>query len=136
MANTDRGNVIAGSQFGAAGDHRHGDRGGLRARTAQLKEIIERFDLDETRDAVAYAILQRLTLLNGMVDRIGLDESQGPLVQAILCEAEWTCVTCLDSERCRAWLDSGARDEAYREFCPNAALFEHLPRIGRAARAQ
>jgi hypothetical protein len=35
------------------------------------------------------------------------------------------CVECRAAARCRAWLDSGAR-EGYESFCPNAAFVERM----------
>ncbi len=103
------------------------DCGGLRDRIAQLTEMPKRFGLDGTRGPVLHAMVERMTLLKGMIDRIGVDETSGPLVSAILWQAEWTCLDCVNAAECGAWLGNCVEDDAYREFCPNAALFDGLP---------
>jgi hypothetical protein len=38
------------------------------------------------------------------------------------------CRSCLAAARCRAWLDSGARD-GYQDFCPSAPFIEHTKNL-------
>lgn len=100
--------------------------GGLGERIAQLTEMPKRFGLDGTRGPILHAMVKRMALLKQMVDRLGVDE-RGPLVSAILWEAEWSCLDCTRAAECGAWLGGRVEDDAYREFCPNAALFDQLP---------
>ena len=68
-----------------------------------------------------------MTQLKQMIDRIGVDETRGPLVSAILRAVEWTCRDCRNAGECGAWVATADEDDAYREFCPNAGLLDCLP---------
>jgi hypothetical protein len=103
------------------------DFGGLRERIAQLTEMPERFGVDRTRGPFLHAMVQRMSLLKQMIDRIGIDDARGPLVSAILWQAEWACLDCASAAKCTTWLGNRGDDDAYREFCSNAALFDILP---------
>lgn len=52
----------------------------------------------------------------------------GPALAEEMRQAMRRCAACRDVERCTAWLAAGAPDDAWRDFCPNAALFERLGR--------
>ena len=103
------------------------DFGGLRERIAQLTEMPERFGVDRTSGPFLHAMVQRMTLLRQMIDRVGVDETRGPLVSAILWQAEWACLDCASAAECKTWLGNSVEDDAYREFCSNASLFDRLP---------
>jgi hypothetical protein len=103
------------------------DFGGLRERIAQLTEMPERFGVDRTSGPYLHAMVQRMSLLKQMVDRVGVDEARGPLVSAILWQAEWACLDCASAVECKTWLGNSVEDDAYREFCSNASLFDRLP---------
>lgn len=102
--------------------------GGLSERIAQLAAMPKRFGIDGTRGPILHAMVQRMGLLKRMIERIGVDENRGPLVSAILWQAEWSCLDCVNAAECEAWTGDVVEDDAYREFCPNAALFDRLPR--------
>lgn len=57
-------------------------------------------------------------LMDRMVARLGIDPAQLPA--EVLRELTWTCTTCADKRKCRAWL-ADAADPEFRSFCPNAA---------------
>jgi hypothetical protein len=95
-----------------------------------LEAMIGRGELNGVRERLVQSILRRLKLLKRMVDRVGVDESRGVLVEMLLRGAEGSCVACKRAGRCRRWLDSGASDGGYRRFCPNSALFDALPQKG------
>lgn len=59
-----------------------------------------------------------------MLRRLGVDEAAAP--GAELRELQWNCNDCQTWRECRDWLAAPAEDEAYREFCPNAAAFEQM----------
>jgi hypothetical protein len=100
--------------------------GGLRERIDELTMMPERFGIDEAQGPALHAMVRRLALLRRMIDRIGVDEARGPLVSAILWQAEWACLDCVNAAECEAWTGSGVEEDAYREFCPTAALLDRL----------
>lgn len=68
-------------------------------------------------------------LMGEMIDRLGID-----LVQAArqdlgtrLDQVVRGCRFCAHAEQCQAWL-SGMSTADRRDFCPNAALFDDMPR--------
>jgi hypothetical protein len=100
--------------------------GRLRARIANLEYIVRRdgfcvADKDELVPMVA-----RLELLEKVVRRVGIKDSNGPMVGLFAREAEATCMACARAHECRRWLDGAASPDAYRSFCPNVALFDLL----------
>lgn len=71
---------------------------------------------------------RNLSLMEAMRARLG--EMPGPEAGRWLASA-WghaarRCAFCSAAESCAAWLAAGARDEGYRDFCPNATFFDHL----------
>ena len=100
----------------------------LLCRIMTLDGMIRRNEVGGVRNRLIQPILRRLKLLKRMVDRIGVDESRGVLVEMLLRGAEGSCMACKRAGRCRRWLDSSAADTGYHKFCPNAALFDVLPR--------
>jgi hypothetical protein len=59
--------------------------------------------------------------------RVGIDARRmaSPAAACEIAAAEQCCPTCPVIGSCREWLESGS-PEAYRRFCPNAALVERL----------
>jgi hypothetical protein len=102
--------------------------GTLRQRIAALAQMSGREDALGIRPGLIGTMLRRLELLRRMTERLGVDDRRDPLVGAVLREAEASCLTCTGARRCRAWLDAPDLDAAYREFCPNAGVFDLLPR--------
>ncbi len=62
-------------------------------------------------------------LLDKMMVRRGIDAAKLPVES--LRDLTWTCTTCPDKRRCRAWL-AGTEPTEFRSFCPNAAELDHL----------
>lgn len=52
----------------------------------------------------------------------------GPALADEMRRAVRRCAACGGTSRCTEWLAAGAPDESWRDFCPNAALFESLGR--------
>jgi hypothetical protein len=61
--------------------------------------------------------------------RVGADPERlaRPGARRMIALAERSCPACTATGACREWLESGSRT-AYRSFCPNARLVEHLTR--------
>jgi hypothetical protein len=61
--------------------------------------------------------------------RVGADPERlaRPEARRLIAAAERSCPACTATGACREWLESGSRT-AYRSFCPNATLVEHLTR--------
>lgn len=78
---------------------------------------------------------QHSDLMCRMMERLGIDVVAGAGLArgTILASAARRCFFCPHAARCRAWLDSGAGDEGHRAFCPNADLFDGLPRLAAPA---
>ncbi|MBI3512729.1 MAG: hypothetical protein HY060_01450 [Proteobacteria bacterium] len=104
--------------------------GRLLQRIALLEQLARGDAATGVPPRLIHAMLERLKLFVRMIDRIGVDDTRGPLVVAVLREAEASCLGCSAVGRCRDWLDAPDRDAAYHEFCDNAALFDVLPRRG------
>jgi len=49
--------------------------------------------------------------------------------------ADEACLGCPNVRRCRSWMSWGARNDAPRVFCPNAALLDAIAGQARTARA-
>jgi hypothetical protein len=99
----------------------------LAQRLAVLERMIREEQSNPIRTRLLEPILERLRLLERMVERIGVDEARGLLVGLLVREAEASCIGCRNAGECRRWLDASDDDEAYRAFCANAALFDLLP---------
>lgn len=52
--------------------------------------------------------------------------SSNPAAAMLLAEIGQACAQCPDWERCKRWLEAGAKGKAYLEFCPNVARFAEL----------
>ena len=102
--------------------------GKLLQRIGMVEQMARSDAADGLQPGVVHALLQRLKQFAGMIDRLGIDDTRGPLVDAMLREAEADCFGCTGAQRCRAWLDAPGLESAYHEFCDNAARFDTLPR--------
>ena len=104
----------------------NGELPGLLEAIGLTREQLQAFDISPLASA---------ELLSGMMERIGL-AGIDIRSEATASEApELRCRACGEWRQCRRWLKSGATDDTYREFCPNAALLDrlraqHLPRKG------
>lgn len=75
-------------------------------------------------------------LMPAMAQRLGIDlEKLDPRERYVVGQH---CTACQSKRRCRQWLaTASAESPGYRDFCPNAALFDVvLARIGAAAAAR
>ncbi len=102
--------------------------GRLLERMIALARLSERFDRLDSRRALIDQLLRQMLLFSRMMERLGIAAPQGPLMRAVVREAELGCLICADWQRCRQWLDGRAPDEDHRDFCPNEGLFAVLPR--------
>ena len=65
-------------------------------------------------------------LLSRMMERVGLTGVDVRGEGSPFNSPELRCRTCGNWRQCRRWLDSEARDDGYRDFCPNAELLDQL----------
>ena len=94
-------------------------------RTGELETLMEVTGATrEQLQAAELSPLASLDLLHGMMQRLGIDTSHAH--DEALQQAQWRCRTCEEWRECRRWLDSGAADNRYRDFCSNAGLLERL----------
>jgi hypothetical protein len=98
----------------------------LDVKIALLEELMRDDQINPARVQLLEPLLRRLKLLKEMVERIGLDQQVGTLIDELLREAGRTCLDCKNAGECRRWLDSGAHDTGYRHFCPNGTRFDLL----------
>ena len=84
--------------------------------------------MNEVSRRLLAPILERLRLMQRMVDRLSIDDSRGLMVGLLVREAEGNCLSCRNAAACRRWLDRNIEDGAQHSFCANAALFDVLPR--------
>lgn len=100
----------------------------LSQRIAALERLIEQAPSSAASAQLLEPMLERLKLLAGMVDRLGVDEARALLVGLLVREAEASCMSCVNAAECSRWLAAKDDDDAYRGFCPNAAMLDLLPR--------
>ena len=93
----------------------------------ELDGLLEALDITrEQLNAFDISPLASAELLRRMLERVGLagvdinGEAWSSKVPQLRCR------TCDSWRQCRRWLDSEARDDGYRDFCPNAELLDHL----------
>ena len=96
-------------------------------RKGELPGLLEAVGLTRNQlRAFEISPLASAELLSGMLERIGL-AGIDIRREATASEApELRCRACGEWSQCRRWLESGAKDDGYREFCPNAALLDRL----------
>ena len=63
-----------------------------------------------------------------LIERLGVEPQRLATREARrdIAHAQQGCPECPAVGRCHAWIDAGRTDASYRDFCPNAALVEHL----------
>lgn len=61
-----------------------------------------------------------------MLNVAGVKPSASPQAVTLLAEIGQACAHCPDWERCKRWLEAGAKGKGYLEFCPNVARFAQL----------
>ena len=93
---------------------------------ANLEYIVQRDSLCVAHKDELVPMVERLALLEKAVHRVGIQDSNGPMVGLFAREVEATCMACARVDECRRWLDGAASPDAYRSFCPNVALFDLL----------
>ena len=72
------------------------------------------------------------SLMAAMMEHFGVKPKEAGLrYWGALKDAERVCAHCSNVRRCRRWLEWGARNDAPRVFCPNAALFDEIAESGR-----
>ncbi|WP_298728017.1 DUF6455 family protein [uncultured Ferrovibrio sp.] len=78
---------------------------------------------------------QRSALMQQMIQRLDVDLEASATVAlgTQLSRAARTCAYCRSVAACQTWFAGGARGDAYRQFCPNAARFDSLPHKSKAA---
>lgn len=73
-------------------------------------------------------------LLHAMTARLGLEAALAVAESDMVRDIERRCTTCISQARCRRWLHrSGAKDEGYKQFCPNTGNFEAMASAAPAA---
>ncbi|HZQ63162.1 MAG TPA: DUF6455 family protein [Casimicrobiaceae bacterium] len=104
-----------------------------------MDELDSTGDLDALLEAVgatreelnAWAIspLRSEGLLDAMMARVGVRAEE---ISALVIEdVRRACRCCASWKQCRRWLRDGGAADAYREFCPNATLLDHLAEAAR-----
>lgn len=94
-----------------------GELDGLLEVTGITREQLRVFELSPLASA---------ELLSRMLERIGLTRADLQGEDWAAHTPELRCRSCSGWRQCRRWLDSEARDEGYREFCPNAELLDEV----------
>jgi uncharacterized protein YjiS (DUF1127 family) len=61
--------------------------------------------------------------LGEMMERIGIGAAHRSSLTRMR-DIEWLCTICSSRRACRRWLASGASDDGFHAFCPNADMFE------------
>jgi hypothetical protein len=59
-----------------------------------------------------------------MLALLGLDTETNPLRGSIWSDLYSTCVNCTRRQDCHQWLTRSTHDNGYRDFCPNAWIFD------------
>lgn len=67
-------------------------------------------------------------LLSAMLARLELDPGGAGCTSRLRDELLRSCRACPNTAMCKRWVVSRGRREGYRAFCPNATLFDRLPR--------
>lgn len=75
----------------------------------------------------------RPPLMTRMMSCLGIDAGQAEAQTSgfALARVARTCNVCPRKAECAAWLAESPGDDAHWSFCPNADLFERMPRIVR-----
>ena len=61
-----------------------------------------------------------------MLALLGLDTDTNPLKGSIRFELYSICVNCTRRQDCHQWLARSTHNSGYRDFCPNASMFDHF----------
>ena len=96
-------------------------------RAGELDALLEVLGITrEQLHAFDISPLASAELMSRMMERVGLGgaDIKGDAWSSNV--PELRCRACQSWRQCRRWLDSGAKDEAYHEFCPNAELLDQL----------
>jgi hypothetical protein len=65
-------------------------------------------------------------LLEGMLDRLAIDQKALRIDRTVMREIEHNCALCETQGHCRRWLKKSEDPKGYRKFCPNAETFDRL----------
>ncbi len=80
---------------------------------------------------LAEVSLSAVEEFDGMLARVGLDSDAAPLKAAARLELYLNCIDCSRRQSCRQWLAADREDGGYKDFCPNAEMFDRLLEIER-----
>ncbi|HYG90454.1 MAG TPA: DUF6455 family protein [Azospirillum sp.] len=71
---------------------------------------------------------QRALNMPRMMRRLGVDieAAYGTGLGLVMARAARRCSLCRTVETCTGWLARPSADDAHRDFCPNAELFERM----------
>lgn len=94
-----------------------GELDGLLEALNVTREQLRAFDISPLASA---------ELLRRMMERVGLAGVDINGDAWLFKVPELRCRACASWRQCRRWLDSEARDDGYRDFCPNAELLDQL----------
>lgn len=92
-------------------------KGGFGELLEALGVTPEQFEKSSVPPIVAAELSQR------MRHQLGCDLRLGPMDISALTQE---CRVCGSWKTCRRWLDSGGSGTGYRDFCPNAEVFDRL----------
>jgi hypothetical protein len=77
----------------------------------------------------ASAIADPSLPLNEIMRRLGIDVGlSSELFMSFMTQAAYACILCRNAEACREWCGHRVLADGYPDFCPNAELFDYLPR--------
>jgi uncharacterized protein YjiS (DUF1127 family) len=79
-------------------------------------------------EALAQAGGRPRRLMQAMMARVGVRQSDLKWVPGLTREVERTCGLCAEKRRCRRWLRAAQPSGSHRSFCPNAASFDRALR--------
>ena len=97
----------------------------------QLASLSLVADTDLRRDQVerlAEVYPEGIDQFDAMLVRVGIDTKAAPLKAAVRADLYLSCTECTRRSECMHWLASEVNDAAYREFCPNAQMFDLIGR--------
>lgn len=67
---------------------------------------------------------------DAMLVHVGVDTKAAPLSAAVRADLYLSCTECQERSECTHWLAGDRKDDAYKEFCQNAPIFDLIAREG------
>lgn len=110
-----------------AWNRRRNENGGL----ADLSRTTEADLRSDQIARLADEPLSAVDEFDAMLKRVGLDARTRPLKATARIDLYLHCTECSARPACRAWLQNGKDRYGYRQFCPNAQMFERYLCINR-----